>query len=761
MGDPFASTSAPASDHSPKSAASASGAKALRGSLGVEAQSQGKFAQSSVPAPRRAALEAKASGVDVAAPRSENEDSADDDAFERKRERTHPSAPASAVEDLLVHEGSLGGGGRQLEGEDDDTLPPFCILRNTTVCWGNWHRYVERKDLFGGFDVGFWSKPALADLDDDGDLDLVVGEQYGLLYYYENVGNATSPSYEAVTGTASPFDGIDVRYGYSAPALADLDGDGDVDLVVGEAYGALYYFENVGNATSPSYEAVTGSANPFNGIDVGSDSALALADLDGDGDLDLAVGENHGGTLYYFENVGNARSPSYAAVTGTASPFDGIDFSSYSAPAFADLDGDGDPDLVVGDYYGGTLLYYENVGFAWSPSYEAAIQNPFGGIDYGSYIMPVPAFGDVDGDGDLDLVVGARADLLSRGDLSYYEIVGPATSPSYAVVTGAANPLEGLDVGGSSAPAFGDLDGDDDLDLVVGDETGVPGEEIGALNYYEIVGSTAYYYNEIVGSTALPTYAVVTRTAGPFADIDVGSGWEHSAPDFGDLDGDEDLDLVVGEENGFLYYYENVGNAAAPSYMAVTGNENPFDGIDVGSGSAPAFVDLNGDSDLDLVVGMGTGVLFYLENVGSAASPSYVAVTGSDSPFDGIDVGSKSAPAFGDVDGDGDLDLLVGANNRFLYYYVNFAPTHAPTLAPSPLPTTPAPSPLPTTRIDDDDDDDDAMSVATILFAASGWCVALVVIVAALAVAAKRRRTPPLEPAVAHPTKEAPAAQMA
>ena len=77
------------------------------------------------------------------------------------------------------------------------------------------------------------------------------------------------------------------------------------------------------------------------------------------------------------------------------------------------------------------------------------------------------------------------------------------------------------------------------------------------------------------------------------------------------------------------------------------------------------------------------------------------------------------------------------------------------------LPTTPAPSPLPTTRIDDDDDDDDAMSVATILFAASGWCVALVVIVAALAVAAKRRRTPPLEPAVAHPTKEAPAAQIA
>ncbi len=238
----------------------------------------------------------------------------------------------------------------------------------------------------------------------------------------------------------NPFAGIDVG-DFSTPAFADLDGDGDLDLVVGELFGTLLALEK----TATGFAAF--ATNPFAGIDVGTWSAPAFADLDGDGDLDLVLGERNG-TLLAFEKTATG----FAAFA--TNPFAGIDVGNFSAPAFADLDGDRDLDLVVGER-NGTLLAYEKT----ATGFAAFATTPFAGIDVG--YESKPAFADLDDDGDLDLVVGA-----SDGTLRAYE----KTATGFAAF--ATNPFASIDVGVASAPALADLDGDGDLDLVVGERYG-------------------------------------------------------------------------------------------------------------------------------------------------------------------------------------------------------------------------------------------------------------------------------------------------
>jgi hypothetical protein len=446
-----------------------------------------------------------------------------------------------------------------------------------------------RQELIPGFstlDVGHRSSPDLVDLDGDGDLDAVVGEYLGSLRYFENTGSTSAPGFAEATGTANPFTGIDVAY-FSSPDLVDLDGDGDLDAVVGEDDGSLRYFENTGSTSTPGFAEATGTANPFTGIDVGFLSSPDLVDLDGDGDLDAVVGE-HYGSLRYFENTGSTSTPGFAEATGTANPFTGIDLSFLSSPDLVDLDGDGDLDAVVGEYIG-SLRYFENTGSTNTPGFAEATgtANPFTGIDVGT--SSSPDLVDLDGDGDLDAVAGE-----AFGSLRYFENTGSTSSPGFAEATGAANPFTGIDVGYRSSPDLVDLDGDGDLDAVVG-------ESEGNLRYFENTGSTS-----------TPGFAEATGTANPFTGIDVGY---RSGPDLVDLDGDGDLDAVVGETYGSLRYFENTGSNSTPGYAEATGAANPFAGIDVGRESSPDLVDLDGDGDLDAVVGEIAGWIVFFRSL--------------------------------------------------------------------------------------------------------------------------------------------------
>ena len=152
----------------------------------------------------------------------------------------------------------------------------------------------------------------------------------------------------------NPFNLTNNNGNHPSPALADLDNDGDLDMMVGKYDGNFKYFKNIGTASAPSFAA--GQTNPFNLTDIGSVSYPAFADLDNDGELDMIAGE-HDGDFKYFENTGTASVPSFAAVQNN--PFNLTDISLYnSVPAFADLDNDGDLDVVAGEFYG-DFKYFE------------------------------------------------------------------------------------------------------------------------------------------------------------------------------------------------------------------------------------------------------------------------------------------------------------------------------------------------------------------------------------------------------------------
>ncbi|MDE0154543.1 MAG: M10 family metallopeptidase, partial [Gammaproteobacteria bacterium] len=267
-------------------------------------------------------------------------------------------------------------------------------------------------------------KPVLTDLDGDGDPDLVVGNDTGLLYYFENTGTPANPGFTERNSADNPLDGVSV-WSYSAPTFADLDGDGDLDLIVGNGDDDITYFENTGTASSGHFTQQTGIANPFEDVTMGSWSTLALADLDGDGDLDLAVGVDEGDILYY-ENTGTSTNPEFTLRAGASSPTSNVTAGYYATPAFVDVDNDDDFDLVVGNI-DGDILYFENTGTTTGPDFiqRKDSDNPFQGAVAGFWIGL--GFADINGNANLDFIVGNQ-----EGAIAYYKNTGTPENPEFS-----------------------------------------------------------------------------------------------------------------------------------------------------------------------------------------------------------------------------------------------------------------------------------------------------------------------------------------
>ena len=274
-------------------------------------------------------------------------------------------------------------------------------------------------------DVDGRSAPAFVDIDNDGDNDLFVGTGnslfggYGDVAYFENTGTDTTPAFVERTGTDNPLDLVDVAInsGRAAPALVDIDNDGDMDAFIGAGDGRVRYFENTGSAASAAFVERLGSDNPLR-ITVDNYAMPTFVDIDNDGDSDAFVGNGndgfYGGRVFFFENTGTASAPVFVERTGTDNPLDSaFNIGERLSPAFVDCDSDGDFDVFIGEFFSfstntSSIFYFENTGDVANPAFiqRTGTDNPLDVAESGSVFDRTPTFVDIDGDGDDDAFIG-------------------------------------------------------------------------------------------------------------------------------------------------------------------------------------------------------------------------------------------------------------------------------------------------------------------------------------------------------------------
>jgi len=509
--------------------------------------------------------------------------------------------------------------------------------------------------------------PSFGDLDNDGDLDMVVGRTNGTIGFYYNTGTSSAPQFREVV---NPI--LDDVGSNAAPELADIDNDGDLDLFVG-SFSNIAFFRNDGTVSSPSFTRITGAGNPASGISIPfGPSKPAFVDIDGDGDLDCFNAGSSSGyteTIGYFENIGDDQNPSFQQRYGATNLL--FSFNEYNqgnlggwpsgayydkvALSFADLDGDNDYDLIVG-HDEDVITYFRNDGTASAPN--LVFSGGPGDFEEVTGQVFYPELVDIDGDGDLDLIAGSNDQVYSYGSATYYNsgIRYYENNGSFALdlQEGFDNPFGGLDVGFFAAPFLADIDGDTDQELISGSRN--------SIQLFQNAG------NQFSRDT-IPSLVGIDRFTVPYSNF---------KPAFVDIDGDQDLDLFAFEFDS-LRYFENTGNVTNPVFAERTGAANPLNLLNSISfyEFSPTFGDVDEDGDYDVMVsvyyGSGTGQLLYVENIGDATSPNFNIVSGPSivDPVNFLFI--ANGPSFlSDVDNDGDLDLLIrreylGTQPTFLF----------------------------------------------------------------------------------------------
>ncbi len=464
------------------------------------------------------------------------------------------------------------------------------------------------------------------------------------------------------------------------PAIDDIDGDGDLDLVAFSLGGghAIYFanqsvergfrrdslifeqkddcwgrFYDNGASLTVKLGRVDSCARNLNGDIIRRPlhpgASLCPIDVDGDGDKEMLLGSVSFDRLNLLTNGGSART----AVISTQNPnfpdaLDPLILPRFPAAYLADVDLDGKKDLIVSP---NAMNWVENYDCAWwyknigtGNAYQWAFKSKNllidGMIDLGAGAHP--AFVDYNADGLMDLVVGNYGRFQTGGGkdsrLYLFKNIGTRNAPQFQLIDDNwlnFSSLSNIDVY-NFTPTFGDIDQDGDMDLMVGSNDGglyFVRNEAGAGRALQMANPIPYYKNIECATDATPQLI--------------------------DLDRDGLMDIIAGGRNGMIRFFKNIGTRGQPNFNA-TATISQLGGLDTRDGqpvglSTPFFMDFG--NHFKLICGTEFGKIKSFQNIVSPLSSNYVS---NNPDFGQVQQGFQTHPILYDWNQDGKLDMTVG-----------------------------------------------------------------------------------------------------
>ncbi|MFM2226431.1 MAG: hypothetical protein RJA07_2633 [Bacteroidota bacterium] len=469
--------------------------------------------------------------------------------------------------------------------------------------------------------------PAIDDINHDGDMDILIFDVQGnVINYWENqqvelYGHANDSmkfnlnkwcwgkiidagSRPVVLNyLCNPARLGSAKHSGNTLATIDIDGDGDKDCLKGNlSYNSLTMLYNGGDSSlaNINYQDTIFPANN-NSFACNLFAASFFVDVNNDSFPDLLAAPNNINSsenrknVWYYQHSGTKSQQPFNFKSDSFLVSEMIDVGSNSYPAFLDFDNDGLNDLMISS--GGTydniaqnsfaqLFLYKNVGSINHAKFQL-ISNNFMNLKSWHQPLLAPTFGDVDGDGLIDMLCG-----LIDGKIMFFKNTGTLGSPQF---TWQSSNFQNIDVGDYATPQFFDFNNDGLLDLACGN----------------MIGTLSYFKN--VGTNIAPSFTLITSNFGGVDVKENGDVTGFSAPFFFRFTNTSPLSLLVGNEKGHVYQYENISSNLVGNFNL---QSNYFSQINCGERATPTANQLIGNDSVEIICGTNRGGVQLYSNGG-------------------------------------------------------------------------------------------------------------------------------------------------